>query len=284
MKLPKFKINLFDIIKERKEPIIMVGATVAELAAVALALKNGAKIKRKLDDIHEEEEDTGEKYSAVDVCKEIATEALPVIGLTILSISGFWFARKLNLDIVSTAINAAALATSRAERAESFEKAAKETLPEEDYQKVREKRAENVVNETFSDPKGRQIALNNVIHTGYGDQLFIHEYTGQAFTASKQWILDKYSEYRDSFYDNKMEYVPIKQYDSVNTLLGLLHLDDTRRAFDDIMFSVTDLPYPRFKYPEGDPFQLREQFGCDYVILTENTEPEVMPTGRKFYD
>lgn len=76
-------MSILNKIKENKELLLMIFGTACEVGAVVLALRNGSRAKKKLNDMPED-------ASAIDKMVEIAPDILPVVGLLVIGEGAQW--------------------------------------------------------------------------------------------------------------------------------------------------------------------------------------------------
>lgn len=162
-------MKILDALKANKEPVLMMLGTAGVVADVILSIRNGVRMKRKLEDLDQVKDD----ITNIDIVVECAPELIEIFGLTAVSLGCFWFARKINIDRI---ISLGSVAAMYQQRLENQEKVFKGELGDDVYVELEEKvNAENAK----SAAKKVKASSDRAIKHG-GDTTFVNEYTGHA--------------------------------------------------------------------------------------------------------
>lgn len=180
-------MSILNKIKENKECLLMIFGTLCEVGAVALALRNGSKAKKKLEELPED-------ATTADKVVAIAPYVAPPVGLLVLGEGAQWWARKINIDRIVSLGSAAALVT---QRNKNKEEAIKETVDEETYKQVKEKEAKK----NYDDIRelhhgGKKMIANTGLDSPY---IFEDSLTGCMIPATADWISARFAEWQRDF-------------------------------------------------------------------------------------
>lgn len=166
------KFSIIKFVKEKKNPIMLIGSSLLTVGAVVWAFRAGANTKTKLDELPEDAT-TRERLAA---CAEMAGPILMAAGAEALK----WVVYRNNIrSIIELTVAAAAIAKDR----DIFEESVKEALTEEEYEAIKGSEAEKKVSEGDITP------AHEVRESGSGNMIFVWEANNQAVRASKEWIL-----------------------------------------------------------------------------------------------
>lgn len=187
-------MSILNKIKENKELLLMIFGTACEVGAVALALRNGSRAKKKLNDMPED-------ASAIDKMVEIAPDILPVVGLLVIGEGAQWWARSINIrDIVS--LSSAAVVASQ--RAKNKDEAFKETVDKDVYEKAKTKEAKKNYDSAVKQNDNQIMYAETGMNSAY---LFHDSITGYDIQATPDWIEAQFAKFqRDFCNEYKMPY------------------------------------------------------------------------------
>jgi hypothetical protein len=162
-------MKVLDALKANKEPVLMMLGTAGVVADVILSIRNGVRMKRKLEELDQVKDD----ITNIDIVVECAPELIEIFGLTAVSLGCFWFARKINIDRI---ISLGSVAAMYQQRLENQEKVFKSELGDDVYVELEEKaNAENAKSAAKS-VAGRK---DRIVKHG-GDTLYLNDATGFA--------------------------------------------------------------------------------------------------------
>lgn len=258
-------MKLLDLAKEHKESLLMITGSVSLLADVILCIRNGIKMKRKLETLPED-------ATNLDKVKAIAPEAAEIVLLTGFTYFCFWDAHKTDLNKLITTGSVAALYK---ERAEKQDKAVRETVDEKTYseikgRKVKEHYSTNVVNKPM-------------VHDGDGE-IMVDEFTNAPLQIKPENLMLIFTKWQRDFTSSVVDYNPRDdEYIPMATLLET-YFDEmiNTDVYDNFGWKKKDVANLKLDihYPvHADP--LASPWGKPYLVFSYSIDPELMPT--KFF-
>lgn len=258
-------MGLFTALKEHKETALMMVGTIAEVGAIALAVRNGIKAKKILDEMPEDST-VGEKVWA------IGPQIIPVGILAGISIGSYWWARKMSIDKIVT-LGSTAMAIQA--RAKDQDEAIKETMGEdsETYKQTRD----------ISDKKAYDRRKNTdveIASTGmWPGYIFEECTTGVGIPGTKDWIEARFFEWKlaelegkanRSKYWNRSDQIPAW------TFLGdYLCIDEAEKRTKYLGWTKKEVEKLELRYSPAE-VDMDSKYGCPCWTLSFNIEPHML--------
>jgi hypothetical protein len=245
-------------LKEHKEMAFMILGTALEIGTVVLAIRNGIKAKRALDEL-EEDATTGEKVIA------IAPYAAPVVLTLAGSLGSFWYARHINIDKIISLGSAAAMMKMKADNQDSV---LREVVSDEDYEKIQEKTLQKNVDTIgyYSD--------RPVFDQGVPDATrFVEKETCQSIRATQEWITSRFYQWKSNVLTRRAHCLIGDEIACKDLYSGYFFLAE-KKWMESRGWKISDIPNLeiRFKYPEEKPEN--SDFGVPFCYFYISKEPE----------
>jgi len=178
-------MKVLDALKANKEPVLMMLGTAGVVADVILSIRNGVRMKRKLEELDQVKDD----ITNIDIVVECAPELIEIFGLTAVSLGCFWFARKINIDRI---ISLGSVAAMYQQRLENQEKVLKSELGDDVYVELDEK----VTAENTKAAVKKVKKPENLIDHNCGDTSLCNEFTGHTHKWSIVAMNDRFNKWK----------------------------------------------------------------------------------------
>lgn len=259
-------MKVLDALKANKEPVLMMLGTAGVVADVILSIRNGVRMKRKLEELDEVKED----ISNIDIVVECAPELIEIFGLTAVSLGCFWFARKINIDRI---ISIGSVAAMYQQRLENQEKVFKSELGDDVYTELEEK-----VNTENAKSAAKNVAKrkDRIIKHG-GDTLYLNDATGFAH----QWdIVDlgnRFNKWKKDMTSTKCNWSPRDdEWVPVTTLYEDYWGEGHIAVNDDLGWTWSDIQDLRLE-TSNPPVEI-DSFEEPVIPIRLSIRPRVMPS------
>ena len=193
-------MKVLDALKANKEPVLMMLGTAGVVADVILSIRNGVRMKRKLEELDQVKDD----ITNIDIVVECAPELIEIFGLTAVSLGCFWFARKINIDRI---ISIGSVAAMYQQRCENQEKVFKGELGDDVYVELDKKvTAENAKSAAKSRPKVTDARVDH--GPDNNKTFFMNELTGVGHDWTEAGLINCFNKWKKDMTSEKCNWSP----------------------------------------------------------------------------
>jgi hypothetical protein len=224
-------MKVLDALKANKEPVLMMLGTAGVVADVILSIRNGVRMKRKLEELDQVKDD----ITNIDIVVECAPELIEIFGLTAVSLGCFWFARKINIDRI---ISLGSVAAMYQQRLENQEKVFKSELDDDVYVELEEK----VTAENTKAAVKKVKKPEDVIDHNCGDTRLCNEFTGHTHKWSIVAMNDRFNKWKKDMTSDVCNWNPRDdEWVPVSSLYETYFKEPENNALKNLGWRITDI-------------------------------------------